>query len=402
MKFNTTIFLLLFIICNYQLSYSQDTDQPCSCLLLKESEENDEKVIELAEYIETSFHNLSSDAFNEKFDVPSFLNSIIDQNQIDKKDGFTRGYIEGISSTGKKLSQQITNSIEAGAYYNLINYRYNVEDMAYYFTFRLYSDDIGVNYHDYKVCSDGEHLKFNDIYIYITGEPLSSTLQRIFLVSKPPEESPNSPATTDATKNIFYFVASKKLAEQGKHKEAYDKISQLTAPMSTEKFILLIKANYASTFDDELYENALKEYADLYPQDPTLYLKKIDYNIIKGDYNKAIQNIDKLIFETEDDFLNLIKANVYVLDKDYKNAEIHYEYIVENYPDLLQGYIGYIIALNFQNRFEEIIVVIEDLIEQGYDKDALLDFLEEKEPDGTNELEAFVKSKLYKKWKRKS
>ena len=172
--------------------------------------------------------------------------------------------------------------------------------------------------------------------------------------------------------------------------------------MSTEKFTLLIKANYASSFDDELYENTLKEYADLYPQDPTLYLKKIDYNIIKGDYNKAIQNIDKLIFETEDDFLNLIKANVYILDKDYKNAEIHYDYIVENYPDLLQGYIGYIIALNFQNRFEEIIVVIEDLIEQGYDKDALLDFLEEKEPDGTNELEAFVKSKLYKKWKRKS
>jgi len=402
MKLNTTALLLLFSIFSNQMSYTQDNAKLCSCQLLKETEENDAKVIEMAEYIETSFHNIETKGFNEKFDIKSFINNITDNQEIDLDDQYTLGFMKGIEDTGSALSKKIANLIEAGAYYNLINYQYSAEDMAYYFTFRLYSEETGINYHDYKVCSDGETVKFNDIYIYLTGEAFSKTLQRIFLLSKPTENNVSKLFGAKPNNGILTIVEAKKLAEEGKYEEAYTKISQMKGALAKAKFTLIIKASYASGYDDKLYEETLVEFAELYPNDPTLYLKQIDYNVLKGDYDMAIENIDKLMFETNDDFLNLMKANAYLAKEDFKNAEKHYKYMTENYPDLLEGYVGYMVSLNFQNRFEDILNVVKNLLEQDYDKDALLEFLEEKEPDGSNALEAFVSSKVYKKWKLKS
>jgi tetratricopeptide (TPR) repeat protein len=401
MKLKTTMLLLLFVGYLHQTSYSQEDDQTCSCLNLKESEENNAKVIALAQDIETSFHQLDTKGFDEKFDIDAFIHNLTESEVINRNDAFTQGFIKGIENTGRQLSQQIVNSIESGTYYNLINYHYSIEDMAYYFTFRLYSEEIGVNYHDYKVCSDGENIKFNDLYIYLTGEPLSATMQRLFLLSKLTENTLSK--TQNAKDNsIKTIVEARKLAKEGNYEAAYNKMSQITGPMAKEKFNLIIKASYASAYNNEIYEKTLEEFESLYPNDPTLYLKQVDNYILKGNFDKAINNIDKLIYETSDDFLNLLKGNTYFMKKDYVQAEVHYKYMTENYPNLLEGYVGYMVSLNFQNRFDEIITVIEHLISEAYDKKVLLEFLEEKEPDGTNLLKAFVTSSTYKTWKRKA
>lgn len=401
MKLKTSMLLVIFIWFSYQTSYSQIDEKDCSCINLKETEENNAKVVALAEYVEASFHELETNGFDEKFDIDTFICLLTDNENINRDDAFTLGFMKGLEKTGSQMSKNILSAIESGAYYNLINYHFSVVDMTYYFTFRLYSEEIGINYHDYKVCADGENIKFNDLYIYLTGEPLTATMQRLFLLSKLSENTYDK--TYDVGRNdILTIVEARKLAEQHKYEEAYNKISEIKGPMAKEKFNLIIKASFASAFNNEVYEKTLEEFASLYPNDPTLYLKQVDYNIIKGDFNKALLNIDKLIYETNDDFLNLLKGNAYFLKKDYEKAEFHYKYMTENYPNLLEGYVGYMVSLNFQNRFEEILTVIEHLLSENYDKKALLDFLEEKEPDGTNLLEAFVTSSTYKNWKRKA
>ncbi|GGW67057.1 hypothetical protein DFQ11_103212 [Winogradskyella epiphytica] len=397
MKLKSTISLVLFIVFFSLTSHSQAPLIDCDCERLEETEENDAKVIELAEYIQSSFYELESRGFDEKFDIDAFKCHIAEYQEIDLNDDFTKGFMQGVSNTGSTLSKSIINTIETGAYYNLVNYKYNVEEMTYYFTFRLYSEATGVNYHDYKVCTDGETLKFSDIYIYLTAEHFSSTLRRIFLLAQPKDENSR---TID--NSVFNMLEARKFATQGKFEEAYNRLSEIKGPMAKEKFTLLTKASYASSFNDELYEEALKEFSELYPNDPTLYLKQVDYNILKGDFKTARQNVDKLIYETNDDFLNLLKGNIYVLEGDYINAEKHYKYMTSNYIDLIEGYIGYMVSLNFQNRFEEVLEVVKHLIAQEYDKDALLEFIEEKEPDGSNALEGFVNSEVYKNWKRNS
>ena len=111
--------------------------------------------------------------------------------------------------------------------------------------------------------------------------------------------------------------------------------------------------------------------------------------------------IDKLIFETEDDFLNLMKAHAYLLQEDYINAEKSYNYIKINYPASFSAHIGEMVSLTFQNRFEETLAIAQNLVDDGYDKKELTDFFEEKELDGSNQLQAFVESTIYKNWKAK-
>lgn len=402
MKFKSIIIFILLAFLSHQISYGQEKDKICLCKPLKETKENDAKVIEMAEYIENSFHELETKGFNEKFHVKSFINNITDSQDIDLEDQYTIGFMKGIEDTGKTLSQKIVNSIDAGEYYNLINYHYSIEDMTYYFTFRMFSEASGVNYHDYKVCSDGEDIKFNDIYVYLTGEEISLTFQRLFLLSKPSNKILSKVFGFNSGEDLYTLVEAKKLAEKGDYKGAYEKISEIKGAFGKEKFTLILRASYASSFNDKLYEKVLAEFAELYPKDPTLYLKLVDYYLLKGKYNLALVNVDKLIFETNDDFLNLIKGNIYLLKEEFKNAEKNFEYMTVNYPDLLEGYVGHMVSLNYQNRFEDTLSIVKNLLEQGYDKEALLEFIEEKDIEGHNALEAFVNSKVYQEWKRNS
>lgn len=372
----------------------------CNCKSVKETEANDKKMEELATYIETSFHNESTEGFKEKFDLDAFTALVFADLELDKPKAYIDGLKSGVSSISDKLSQEILEKIINGSYYNLINYKYDIQHGTYYFTFRLYSSDTGVNYHDYKVCSDGKILKFSDIYIYLTGEHMSSTLQRVLQTNLTKEKSVFSAFGLNKKQNMDYVVESRKLTDVGKYEEAYELLTNIKGDFAKDKLILLLKSSYASMFDEKLYEEILGKFAELYPKDPTLYLKQIDYYILKENYTKAFEKIDKLIFETDDSFLNLIKANLYAELSDFEQAEQYYKYVCDNFFGVFEAQIGYMVALSHLGKFEEALEVTKKLLdEEGYDRTELLAFLEEKEPDGTNALEAFVNSELYLNWK---
>lgn len=398
LKYLTTILFLLI----FQSVIAFQDKSICSCELLKESKENDEKVSAIAQEIEASFHDLSTDGFNEYFDTESFKAKLISNIDFSSNDPYIRGFLDGVGDAGNKLALKIINEIENGAYYNLINYRYNIVEKAYYFTFRIYSEETGINYHDYKVCSDGKDIKVNDIYIYLSGEHLSETLNRIFKMSLEDEKNNTFNSKGSTLNSMFKVMNAQKLLQEGKVRQAYEMVDGITGPMKNEKFFLLIKALIASSYDDKIYEDILSEFAKLYPDDPTLYLKLIDYYFLKENYKMVHIYLDKLMFETNDDFLNLMKAHAYMLQEDFINAEKYYNYIKVNYPASFSAYIGEMISLSYQNRFEETLAIAQNLVDDGYDKNELIQFFEEKEPDGSNQLEAFVRSKIYKDWKSKS
>lgn len=394
-------FCIIKLILISSFSFAQNNISQCRCDLLKENKINDEKVIQLAQTIETSFANVSADGFNEKFNNKSFLDLVVTSDNIDKNDAFTKGFISSIKDSGKALSKKILNEITEGAYYSLINYRYSVPDEAYYFTFRLYSNETGINYHDYKVCLDGEKLMFNDIYIYLTGEHLSDTFKRLLVMSKPQETTMSKFLKLKTDNGVPEFLKAINYQKKGDFKAAYQSFNAITGDMAKEKFILILKSLMASNFSDKLYEKSLEEFAAVYPNDPTLYMKQIDYYLLKEDNDKALECIDKLMYETDDDFLNIMKGNIYYSSLDYENAKNHYNYMVANYPDLFEGYVGMISCLTELENFEEAVNLTDVLIEKGYEKKVLTDFYEEKEPDGSNALEKLVASKVYKTWKKK-
>lgn len=394
--------IFIFFLLTFQFNEALQESKKCQCELLKESDVNDQKIIELATEIETSFHNLSTEGFENNFDSSAFVANVLKDTDADLNDGFTQGFMKGVGDTSEKLADKILGEINNGAYYNLINYRYNIIEKAYYFTFRIYSEATGINYHDYKVCTDGETLKVNDIYIYITGEHLSETMKRIFEISMNDQNKLAFDSDKSAVNAMFKVLNARKLAEQGQHLEAYNLIDDIEGSLADEKFLLLIKMMFAAQVDETTYENIISKFAKLYPKDPTLYIKLIDFYILKENYPLVHENIDKLIFETEDDFLNFFKAHVYLLQEDYENAEKYYSYVNKNYPEIFDAYVGEMISLTFQSKFDKTLEIAQFLVDEGYDKKELIEFFEEKELDGTNALDAFVNSNIYKQWKLRS
>ena len=376
---------------------AQQNKSTCSCELLENNETNDKLVIELANSIENSFAASSIDAFNQNFDTEAFLDLIFKDLDVELEDAYISGVKAGIRDASSSLAEKILAEIDNGAYYNFINFHYNIIEKAYYFRFRIYSDETGVNYHDYKVCTDGEKVKINDVYVFLSGEHMSETLHRLLKVSVPELQG----ETNARDMAIFQIVKAKRILEQGNAKRAFKIVDAIEGPMANEKFFLLIKAIMASAYDETIYKNILEDFAKLYPDDPTLYLKMIDYYFLKENYKMVHVYLDKLIFETGDDFLNLMKAHAYLLQENFVKAETHYNYIKVNYPTNFSAYLGEMISLSYQNRFEDTLSIAQYLVDEGYDKEELTLFFEEKEPDGSNQLEAFVESEIYKAWKSK-
>ena len=101
----------------------------------------------------------------------------------------------------------------------------------------------------------------------------------------------------------------------------------------------------------------------------------------------------------EDVSFDKIIERLQKLSEDYENAESFYLYITENYPDFFQGYAGYLLATSKQSKFDEAITLLNKLVELEYDKDAIIEYLEEDDETGINVLEDLVKSDAYKTWK---
>lgn len=338
--------------------------------------------------------NLHKESLSQSIEKHT-LDSINTINTIDKetyKKGFLNGLILGIESYPK----QIANAVEQGAYYDFINYRYDNKEQTYYLLFRLFTSEGGVNYHDYKLCIVNNQLAFNDIYIYLAGEKISETLGRMYRYSIIKNNKDNS----DDSKNFSKVINAINIYKLGGYKKAYTMLETVEGPVSKDKFMLVLKTQIASQLSSEYYSEALNDLITQFPEDPTIYLMQIDYYILNQNYYEAFDLLDKLQRETNDDFLNYLKANVAFEDKNYDVALNNYKYMMDNYPNFVEGAIGTLSTHVVNNDLENAIKILDRLVIEGYDKKELIVFVEDNDVFEDNLLQPLAKSKLFKKWKR--
>ncbi len=388
---NLTLFIGLFFVglCS---TFSQTT-------VIVESEENDIKVQELASYIESQILETNPAGFMSKFDTSYISESIkLTESTIEDAEKYKKGFLSGIMEGLKGFSSKISSQTEIGAYYDFVNYRYDSEAQTYFMLFRFFDSESGVNYHDYKVVQNEDTWMFNDIYVYLSGEFFSETFSRVFKFS-------SNIFANDISSDINSTKLGKAFVDfrAGNYQNAYDILDVLTEEkeLSKQKFLHVMKIQMAKMLGGEEYMNAIEGLKNNFESDPTIYLTLIDYYIMKEDYSVAYDLLDNLQVETSDDFLNYIKGNLAFLKGDYAEAELYFNYMIENYVDFYLSYFMNVSALTLQQKFDETIVVLDSIIEVfDYDKNGLIEFIESVEEDGSNELEDLVNSKAYKKWKK--
>jgi tetratricopeptide (TPR) repeat protein len=384
---NLTLFICLFFIgITHTLS---------QIATIVESEENDLKVNELGTFIQSQIHENNPTAYLSKFDAHIIKDKVIEiDSEIIKTSEDEKDFDKGLLNGFLEFPNKIITSINNGAFYDFINYRYDEETQSYHMLFRFFHMDEGINYHDYKVSIKDNEFMFDDMYIYLSGEYISDTFTRIFQYT-----SPNS--TKDNSSDFKKYSKALVDVRVGNFENAYNLLNALTTDLANEKFIHINKIQIASKLDETIYMEAIESLKNTFQNDPTIYLTLIDYYIMKEEYDVAFDLVDNLQVETSDDFLNYIKGNVAYARADYEGALNYFNYMIENYPDFYQPYVSNVSVYTQQQQFDEALLVLDKLVERDYDKQILIEYIEEVDENGLNELESLANSKAYKKWKKK-
>ena len=393
------LFFWVFVIAPLLVIAQQETDQVNDTLAFNEA--NTEKVIALGSFLEQSVHAKDSESFLTKLNEDLFFERILSHNpNIDKNDSYVKGFLYGMKQSLNAFPDEIITEVENGAYYDFISYRYDLGVETYYVLFRLYSSETGMNYHDFKICRSGDELQFADMYTYLTGEHFSQTLGRMMNYTMPQSKISEK---RDRQLNKDYRAIFKALMynDSGKYAKAYDELNNLKTEVSKEKFLQILKILIAGNIDEEKYLKSLEELMATHSEDPTIALNKIDYYIYKEQYFEAIQVINQLQNETEDDFLNYLKACVAFEDQNYDLALNMFQYTTENYADFFDGQAGYLNTLVMMENYNDAVDFLDKLVSEGYDKPLVISYIEEDDEYGNNILSEFANSEEFTSWKKK-
>ncbi|HQW44408.1 MAG TPA: hypothetical protein PLX74_09525 [Chitinophagaceae bacterium] len=268
---------------------------------------------------------------------PDFMDEAIAKTEFFKKAGLgsgkeARSFGAGLEQSMKMGSAIIKSISKKGTYQLVKQYEKN---NAQYALFRLY-DDGSLNYHDIELTRSDGNVKIADIYIYTSGEYLSETIKGLFLQMK---DLVDKKGTSLQDQWIKKLPEMRKLMNEGKYDEASAIYKSLPADVQKMRAVQIIHVLVNSGLDDnDEYAAAIEEYQKLYPNEPNMHLLLLDGYILKKEYDKALNGVNKMdSMINKDPFLDYYRYLIYNLKEDKVNSKICIERLVKNMPDFEDG-----------------------------------------------------------------
>lgn len=321
----------------------------------------------------------------------------------------SRGFQIPLKSKGKFLSEfraaqdadsgfagQVIRSATTGGSYTLVKvHEVGPESRA---MFRMVlPDDGGFNYHDYVIKQVGKSLKVSDVYIYGSGEMLTSTMRRAMIIaaaSQGPEWLKNlTGRDLDMAKSAKTVREYSELAAKSDPEGVLALYAKLPKSVQMEKGVLLVRLYAAAQIDDKTQATAL---ADIRKSDPkdlagdmqllSNYLSSQKYVEFSG----VISRINKMV--GGDPYLNVVLAGMEVERQDYATARKLLEEAVASDDSLIDAWWSLVTVSLREKNFKSAITSLEKLaVDFGVDIG-----------DVTRNAEYadFVKSKEFAKWKQ--
>lgn len=392
---------LLFLILCMSTSFSQNSHEPSLNFAVNDTI-NDSKVIAFADLLQTSLYELDTAFFMENFDGDSFANKVIlnDEESLKKKDiqVFNKAFKVGFLGEFDIFPTNIVKSIKNDASYDVVNYYYDELESKYHLLFRAYSDDDGLNYHDYQLNYVNETFKIEDIYIYTTGEYLSDTVKQLYMLNLPRTYVDDISPKEKRSNTVLFFHDYTELLGQKKYKEAYNLLSNLEGEIKDQKVIYIMKIQVASAINEVYYMEAIDELLKKFPKDPSTQLMAVDYFVMLKDYNATMAALEALENATSDTFVQYMRGNLSWEFNDYEGAEKAYNAIMKEYPDFEAARLNLLYMYDEAKMFTSCITLLDDFIANDfYTKQDLINFID----DTSNELLNIPKAEIYIQWKEK-
>lgn len=302
-----------------------------------------EEAVRVAASLAETIGRRNASLLNKLLDAEAFENRIHQQSQFKLNRSMVAGAMKGIR--GGEFGHQIVTSLSKKGTYELVK-RYE-KDKHQHLVFRLYDDQL--NYHDYELIKKGKEVKIADIFIYTTGENLSTTLAQSLQYME--ESNAIDQVGKGELKKIELI---KRHIKDNNYEKANKLFLQLPAVIRKQKLYKIIYIQIASGLETDQYLAALNQFQQEYPDAPNMYLLMIDAYFLKKDYPgalKCVNSLDSLI--NKDPFLDFYRALIYKESEDHTNKMVCLERLYQNLPRFGAGTLELINAYAEDKQWEK-------------------------------------------------
>jgi len=359
----------------------------------------EEDIYEIVDSIVATVNKKDRKPINTFFAKDSFLN-LIEKTKVD---------IPEATEYRKELKKELGHKFDFGNllletiednYYDFINY-YESVDNEVHVLFRLLSGENGaINYHDFILTPINDTLQIIDVYYFRSGQRVSKSYNEIYLrVLRNYLNSEVASFFSREDEGLLNFNKSKKvnaLYEKGEYQKAYDLYSSLPKDIVQSKSFRLLKVNITTELGDTAkFKQAVDEYQEAFPDDPSLHLVTLDRYFIDGKYEEAMRCVNKLdIAVGLDDFLNYLRGNIYYAQNEFLKAQEKYEYITTEYPGFMLAWTNLIVVYHETKQYSELTKTLTRL-ESELEKAENIDYMKTEYVD-------FCKTQEFKDWEKAS
>jgi len=281
-------FVLLMTACNTASTSSSEAAEEYEvfCLLLEEA-----------------VNDKNSDFVDTVYDFDHLVEHVTDG--IDAPEYYEEGFKEGFRKSYTPGLILLSTMGETG-YYKFLRMKSVDPPIG---LFRLVSEQ-GVNYHEIHMNKneDGE-IMIEDFYSYLEAELFSQGIKRLYIINLSQEVEDFSHPIADALP-IINDIAM--LADGGKPDVAFAKLRKLPKSVLEQKIVMLILLSLGQDLGQDSLAVAEQTFRDIYPNDPLVDLKLMEFGFRNGDTTRILQSISKIQATIgEDHYLQMLKATVF-------------------------------------------------------------------------------------------
>ena len=239
------------------------------------------------------------------------------------KRDFVSGFVKGLKRNEGGVSHAFLG--QGYAFLRVLDYQGQHRVLC-----RLYDSETGVNYHAYacETSTDGR-VRAIDFYNYASRESTSDAVRRLAVQAIAANEdrslvesmfSKKDALLASEMKNVRRFgeVAQARKVDEGL--KIYNALPE--APQKEKSVMIMWTSLLAIRDEDErAYAEALKLYADTFPNDPSLTLMMVDYHIVTEDYPSAFAALDTIEEDVgPDPALDVLRSNIALTQTDHEKA----------------------------------------------------------------------------------
>lgn len=278
--------LLLFLLaCNSTDSSKSKADYEAFCQLLEQAvnDRNDEFVD-----LVYDFDNLVSEV-TKGIDAPEYY-----ENGF--KEGFQKTYTPGVI---------LLSSLGEEGYYKFLRMKSVDPPIG---LFRIVSE-MGVNYHEiYMNTNEEGEIVIEDFYSYLEAELFSQGIRRLYIINLANEVEDFEHPIAEALPVISEVAL---LADGGQQEKAFGKIMSLPKSVLEQKIVLLIMLTLGNDLGKDSLQLAANKFREVYPDDPLLNLKMMEFSFLASDTTEILNYIGKVQKQIGyDPYLEMLKATV--------------------------------------------------------------------------------------------